>query len=546
MKSTLAKIKGYLSWINRAATGIKLHLFIGTLFGVLKVVIGLIFILQSKHMIDVATGSATGNLWQGAALLVLLIFIELALNVANSYLYVQAENSMKNQIRAKLFSILLIAPLYKRGSYHSGDLTARLEEDVRIVTSNITTSLPTLVVTITQFIGAFWLLMQFDRQLAWIIVFILPLFMIIAKLLSVRLRKMTKDIRNDESKIQSHIQEGLQHSSLLRSLEAENLSANSLKGLQDTVYHKILKRARFTLSAKTMLSLGFTCGYMIAFLWGCFSLSQGAISFGTMTAFLQLVSKVQGPTASLAQMIPGFIHASTSIDRLQELEKFKTEEKEAPKRLAHTPGVRFDKVQYSYPGESQVLYKDFSYDFTPGTRAAILGPTGTGKTTLIRMILALIQPDQGKVQLYDRDQCLDASPGTRCNISYVPQGNTLLSGTIKENLLIANPQATDEDIRKVLHIAVADFVYDLPEGLNTLCGERGSGLSEGQAQRIAIARGLLKPASILLLDEISASLDKDTEALLFERLNDYAQDKTYILITHRTTVTQYCNQILQL
>ena len=546
MKEIISKAKVYIHWINRASLQIRVHLFFGTLFGILRVLFGLAFILQSKNMIDIATGSAQGSLWRGVSILIAILLTQLVLGVTNGYLYTQAENLMKNRLRERLFGKLLISPLYKRGSYHSGDLTARLEEDVRIVTSNITTSLPTVVITGTQFVGALWLLMQFDKHLAWVRVFILPIFMVLGKILGSRLRKMTKDIRQDQSKIQSHIQEGLQHSSLLRSLEAETLIKTNLGDLQDQVYRKILKRSRFTLSSQSMLSLGFSSGYLTAFLWGCFSLHNGTITFGIMTAFLQLVSQVQGPTASLASLIPGFIHASTSIDRLIEIEGFKTEEAKDSVYVKGTPGIRFNNITYSYPGEDQTLYNNFSYDFKPGTRTAVLGPTGTGKTTLIRMILALIYPEKGHVTLYDNQQELPVSPGTRCNISYVPQGNTLLSGTIRENLKLANPQATDEDIQKALHIAVADFVYELPEGLNTLCGERGSGLSEGQAQRIAIARGLLKPATVLLLDEISASLDKDTEALLFKRLSAYAADKTIILITHRMNATVYCNHILQL
>ena len=546
MNKTIAHLKTYIRWTNHALTRVKLHLLVGTLFGIMKVVIGLTFIIQSKNMIDMATGTREGSLWQGVAMLALLIVAQLLLNVSNSYLYTQAENLMKNNLRQRLFGKLLISPLYGRGTYHSGDLTARLEEDVRIITSNITTSLPTVVITSTQFVGAFVLLLQFDRHLAWVIVFILPIFMVVGKLIGIRLRTMTKEIRKDESRIQSHIQEGLQHSSLLRALEAETLISTTLGNLQQGVYQKILKRTRFTLCSRSVLSLGFTTGYLVAFVWGCFSLKQGTITFGIMTAFLQLVSQIQGPTAALASLIPGFIHASTSIDRLIEIEHFKSERPLQPVHLEQTPGIRFTNVDYSYPGEKQKLYNAFSYDFAPRTRTAVLGPTGTGKTTLIRMILALIEPEAGSVTLYNGDKRVDVSPDTRCNISYVPQGNTLLSGTIEENLKLANPHATPEAIRSALHIAVADFVYSLPDGLQTRCGERGAGLSEGQAQRIAIARGLLKPSSVLLLDEISASLDKDTEALLFERLAEFAADKTIILITHRMNATTYCNQVLQL
>ena len=546
MNQSITKIKEQFVWVNNASVGVRKHLVAGTVLGVTRVFLDLAFVLQSKLMIDIATNVAIGSLWKEACILVAIIVIGLILSIINAYLFTQAENLMKNGLREKLFSHLLIAPLYKRGSYHSGDLTARLEEDVSVVTSNIVVSIPSVIITGMQFIGAFWLLMKFDSHLAWIVVLILPFFMIIGKLLSVKLRKMTKDIRNDEGKVQSKIIEGLQHGSLLRSLEAEKLVKRNFQLLQNQLYGKILKRTRFTLMSKSMLSVGFIAGYLVAFLWGCINLHTGVISFGIMTAFLQLVGKIQGPTASLAQFAVGFIHATTSVDRIIEVEQFETEKETARTLLKGVPGIRFENVKYTYPGEDHPIFKSFNYNFYPGSHTAIIGPTGMGKTTLIRLVLSLINPDEGKVLMYDDEQAQMVSPGTRCNISYVPQGNTLLSGTIKENLLIANPHATNEDINKALHIAVADFVFDFPDRLNTMCGEHGLGLSEGQAQRIAIARGLLKPASVLLLDEISASLDKKTEALLFERLNENTFNKTLILITHRTDMSVYCSQILQL
>lgn len=545
-KFNIAKLKKYTSWINIASTGIKPHLIIGTIFGILKVVAGLLFILVSKHMVDTATGAVEGNILRETLILVILITFELLLNVINSFLYTQAENLMRNNLRQRLFDHLLISPMYQRGSYHSGDLTARLEEDVRIVTSNITTSLPTLLIISTQFVGALWILIQFDRRLAWILVMILPIFMIIGKLLSKRLRQMTQIIRDYESKVQSQIQEGLQHGSILRALEAEKYASKKLETLQMNVYQHIMKRLKFTLTSKSILSMGFTCGYLVAFVWGCFRLLEGSITFGVMTAFLQLVGQVQRPTVGLAQILPGFIHASTSIDRLLEIENIKKEEIIPQKKLRGKSGIRFQNVSYSYPGESQSIYQSFYHDFTPGSHTAILGHTGIGKTTLFRLMLALLKPTKGTINIYDKYESVEVSTGTRCNISYVPQGNTLLNGTIKENLLISYPHATDEDIANALHIAVADFVYNLPEGLNAMCGEHGAGLSEGQAQRIAIARGILKPANILLLDEISASLDQETEKTLFNRLMNSSPDKTIILITHRTEAAEYCDDILRI
>ena len=258
-----------------------------------------------------------------------------------------------------------------------------------------------------------------------------------------------------------------------------------------------------------------------------------------MTAFLQLVAQIQRPLIEMSSQIPTVIHATASIDRIIDLESLPREEVAEPQLLDGTAGIKVSDVDFAYPGTDVNVLEHFSHDFVPGSRTAIVGPTGAGKSTLIRLLLSLLKPQSGSISIYSGSSQLPVSPATRCNLVYVPQGNSLFSGTIRENLLMGNPEATEEQMCDALHTAAADFVLEFPNGIDTQCFEAGGGLSEGQAQRIAIARALLRPGSILLLDEFSSALDADTENTLMQRLTTELPDHTMIFITHRDRIIDF-------
>ena len=249
---------------------------------------------------------------------------------------------------------------------------------------------------------------------------------------------------------------------------------------------------------------------------------------------------------NLSRQVPPLVNSLTSAERIAEIERQPVEEKGNPCNLGINVGVQFKGVDYTYRDSSRKILDNLSVDFSPGSTTALVGETGAGKSTIMRLILAILSPDKGEVVMYNDNKSVKASPLTRCNIVYVPQGNTLMSGTIRENLLLGDPEASESQMEEALYLAAADFVKSLPDGLDTICGEKGSGLSEGQAQRIAIARALLRKGSLLLLDEPTSALDSQTEDTLINRLTSNLAGRTMIIVTHRESTAALCQNIIRL
>jgi ABC-type multidrug transport system fused ATPase/permease subunit len=318
-----------------------------------------------------------------------------------------------------------------------------------------------------------------------------------------------------------------------------------LEDTQKELRQNVVKRTAFRVFSNLVLNLGFAVGYIIAFLWAALRMANHSLTFGGMTAFLQLVARIQNPARNLTKLVPAVVNVFTAAERLMELEENPLEKQGQPVYVKSPCGVRLENVSFAYDAADGNVIDNVSFDFKPGTCTAILGETGSGKTTLIRIILALLHPQKGKAVIYNNKAEYELSPLLRCNFVYVPQGNTLMSGTIRENLLLGNLNATDEEMHEALRKSCADFVFDLPDGLNTKCQESGGGLSEGQAQRIAIARALLRDRQIMLFDEATAALDPETERQLLNNILS-AHDRTIIFITHRMAVVDYCDQTLRI
>lgn len=533
-------IKECVAWLWTSSALYRFGILGRGLIGVVQVALSLCSVWICKCLIDVATGHAEGSLEWLIGVMIACIVLRLLLSVSNDRLGSRLEIRMRNDIRRRLFVRLMESRWMGREKLHTGDVLNRLSEDVLGVTDLLCRNLPAAMVTCVQLAGALFILSRLDPRLAGVTFFIMPVALLLSKSYIRKMRRLSREIRTTDSRVQSHLQEQLQHRTLIRTLEYTPLAIRALAGMQGELRRQVMQRTDFALFSRFMVQMGFAAGYATAFLWGIFGLRDGSVTFGMMTAFLQLVSQIQTPMVDLSRQVPSFVHTLTSVERLSELSSLPAEQQGESIRLEGVWGIRVEGLTFTYPGGTRKVFNHFSHDFAPGSLTAVIGETGAGKSTLVRLILALLRPDEGRVSLYRGMKAVEASPLTRCNLSYVPQGNTLVSGTIRDNLRMGRPSATDDELRAALHTAAADFVHTLPDGLDTLCGEQGAGLSEGQAQRIAIARGLLRPGSILLLDEPTSSLDSATEQLLLERLSQQVQHKTLLLITHRETIARLC------
>lgn len=535
-----------IGWLWNISEGYRLPILLRGVIGLLHVGVSLFSIWVCKSLIDVATRHSDGCMRMFVILMTGCLVIRLFLSMAGSWLGSRTEIRLRNSLRYRFFEQLMESRWMGREALHTGDILNRMVEDMGMVTGMLCRSIPATIVMTAQLGGALWFLSKMDARLAGITVFIMPVVLLLSKGYVRKMRVFSRNIRTADSRIQSHLQENLQNRILIRTLEYTPQVVSRLFSLQSGLQHEVMRRTGYSVFSHGMVQAGFATGYAIAFLYGVYGLYDGTVTFGAMTAFLQLVSQVQSPMVNLSRQIPAFIQAATSVERLAELSTIPLEECGNPISLDGVVGIRMTHLTFTYPGNGCKVLDDFNHDFIPGSLTAVVGETGVGKSTLVRLVLALLLPDSGKVTLYNSEREVLASPLTRCNLSYVPQGNTLLSGSIRDNLLMGNPDATDEELRAALYAAAAEFVDALPDGMDTFCGEHGSGLSEGQAQRIAIARGLLRPGSILLLDEPTSSLDGETERLLLERLSGQVKNKTLILITHREMIAGLCSFTVQM
>ena len=538
-------VKTLLIWLWRAWRGNRLQAVLNASIGLLSVGVSLAQVWAVKRAIDVASHAVEGDIYWAVGLMGFLILADFALNISSIWIRNLLGIKAQNRMQQKMLDHILRSEWQGRERLHSGDVLNRLETDVNTVVNFLTETIPNTLSVLAMFLGAFFYLFSMDKLLSVVIVIMIPIFLAFSKIYVGKMRQLTRQVRDSDSKVQSVLQETIQHRMLIKTLEKDEAMVDKLENTQKELRGHVVKRTMFSVFSNLIINFGFALGYLIVFLWAAIRMSGGTLSFGGMTAFLQLVNKIQVPARNLTKLVPAFVSVFTAAERLMELEENPLEEQGEPIEVPSPCGIRLTDVCYRYEGGDRNVIQHLNFDFHPGSCTAILGETGAGKTTLVRLILALLHPQEGKVYIYNKVENQELSSLHRCNFVYVPQGNTLMSGTIRDNLRLGKLDATDEEMIEALHKSCADFVLELPQGLDTICSEQGGGLSEGQAQRIAIARSLLRNRSIMLFDEATSALDPETERQLLQNILS-SHDKTIIFITHRPAVVDYCDQVLKI
>ena len=529
-------------WMGRYVVRWRGSVVLYLLMGLLSVLTGLGSSVASKYLIDAVTGFKTASIGWAAGLMAGMLLLSVGIRALSSRLSARIDVRVRNELRGELFRTVLCADWEPLQSFRSGDLLNRLNTDTTAVASAAVTLLPKLLMALTQFVGALVVILIYDPVMALIVLLSAPASVIASRFLMRRMRQYSKKMRQLDSDIMAYNEDTFRNLQTVKAFDVGDRFAGQLDTLQDKAYTLSLDYNRFSILTSTVMSLLGMLVYAGCFGWGVFRLWSGAITYGTMTLFLQMSGTVSGAFSSLIATIPTAINAATSAGRLMELDELPYKPSVA-RTFEGRAELHLDHVTFAYQGGEPVL-RDASLTMRPGEMIGIVGPSGEGKTTLIRLLLGLVTPSAGRIFLVDADSGEEADVSIRRTCAYVPQGNTLFAGTVAENLRLTCADATDEELERALRDADAwEFVQALPDGVNSPVGEHGGGLSEGQAQRVAIARALLKRAPILILDEATSALDGEREQQVLRALAAGDPQRITLVITHRPGVLPLCDRV---
>ncbi len=532
-----------LKWLTKNARESYLYILLLTLASIFLSLLSLKFVAVSRDVINIATRQIPGSLINASVYLAILLIIRLLVQIIINYVNVHASSRLEISLKRRIFKNLIEKDYMAVSEYHSGELLNRINNDVSVIVGGVITILPQAALFVTSIVGGFIYLYTIEKILALLILAIGPIVLIGARLYSKRYKVLHKECQEANGKTQSFMLEMLQNLLVVKSFAGENTVLDHSEQLQKKSYKLRVRRTTVSVISHIAVFLIFNAGYYFSLAFGAFRLMQGALSFGDVTAILQLVNQIQAPFKSISSLVPQFFSIIASAERIIELEKLKDEQKTGtslPKdAYKKAKEIVFENVEFSYNQDSKISIMNFRFKI--GDFTAITGESGIGKSTAIKLLLGILTPASGRIYLKCTDGNYDLGSNTRELFSYVPQGNLVLSGTIRENIAFAKPNATEEEIIKSAKIAqIWDFISSLEDGLDTCIGEKGLGLSEGQAQRLSVARALLHSSPIILLDESTSALDSNTEAQLLISLKEMT-DKTCIIVSHKKAALDICD-----
>lgn len=519
-----------IMWLAKHNRHLKLPIIILSLLSLIMSLTAIFFAFYSKETIDAAVSHDTELLIKSAIIISSILALQLIASAINQFARVYYLGYTNKKLKNDLFKKILKSKFTETSTYHSGELMNHINSDVETISDGLIDVIPKIIFYFVRFLGAFVLLFILDQLFALLFVGFGILLFIGSRLISHEIKKRHHNLQNAEAKLRSMMQESLENISVIKSFEAEEKISDQLNQLQVNHFKALRHKNHMTVLTSSGMGIFFAFGYAFAIIFGAFRLRDGLLTFGSLTAMIQLVGHIQSPFSGLSFIIPKYYAMMASTERLQVIDSFQTEPIQYIKDHKSFNRLVVDSVNFSY--DSKYVLHDLSFIIKSGDLIKIEGESGRGKTTLLKLFLGLIEPNSGSINLEIENKVITCDASTRSFFSYVPQGNLVLSGTIRDNLNLYQEFPDDELLEACKIACILDEINTLPKGLDTTLGEKGFGLSEGQIQRLAIARALLKKAPILLLDEISSALDKDTEQRVFKSIKSLT-NITCLVISHR-------------
>ena len=535
--------KAALKWIFHTSKKQHLRLIFLVAGNAVFAVISVLFALFCRGIVDSATLGDTNSLINNGIGLFVIIFLMLILRLLCNALDETIRAGLEKEYRGRLLKELLKKDYEKISVYHSGELLNRMFSDVTVVTDGVVSLLPSLVNLVTRLVGAAAVLMMLDMSFTLLFIVAGLTLFLVSRFFRKRIKNLHKAVQESQGVVRSFLQETIESLLIVKIFGAEEKMCRIDRTNQENHYKTRMKRRSVSILAGSGFGFVFQMGYLYAIMWGAFGIVSGEMTYGTLTAILQLVNQIQQPFASLSALLPRFYGMTASAERLMELENLPCELKADKKAdYCSLTSVKAENVSFCY-GENKVL-SNVSIEINKGDFVSLTGISGGGKSTFFLLLLGAYRPQQGKLTFKTEKGDFRAGGETRNLFAYVPQGNFLFSGTVRDNITFLNELASEDEIKRAAEIACMDkFIEELPDGLDTKIGENGFGVSEGQAQRIAVARAILSNAPILLLDESTSALDEETEARLLKNIADL-KEKTVIIVTHRKAALNICNKHL--